>query len=193
MLMLENQIFDKAVKKLEPYMNAIVAGASTSSLSTTPSGSMHDISNQAGGAAAGNKYRKRSKSRSTQGDYRMRLNGDQKCEIASKEIEELKDETNRAAEDAEKNLDSYKAVLEEADIRINEIKIEIHEFDRDIARGAINPLNKKIITERLFKYFEDKIKERVMLIFFKFFYENKLYLLFCLLGHINRKVKIKKQ
>jgi len=160
MLTLENQIFDKAVKKLEPFMNAIAAGASTSSLSsTTPSGSTHDISGQAGGA--GNKYRKRSKSRSTQGDYRLRLNGDQKCEIASKEIEELKDETNRAAEDAEKNLDSYKAVLEEADIRINEIKIEIHEFDRDIARGAINPLNKKIITERLFKYFEDKIKERV--------------------------------
>ena len=159
MLTLENQIFDKAVKKLEPFMNAAAIGASTSSLSTTPSGSMHDMSNQAG--AAGNKYRKRSKSRSTQGDYRMRLTGDQKCEIASKEIEELKDETNKAAEDAEKNLDSYKAVLEEADIRINEIKIEIHEFDRDIARGAINPLNKKIITERLFKYFEEKIKEKV--------------------------------
>lgn len=160
MLTLENQIFDKAVRKLEPFMNAAMAGTSTSSLSTTPSGSMHDISNQAGG----NKYRKRSKSRSTQGDYRMRLTGDQKCEIASKEIEELKDETNKAAEDAEKNLDSYKAVLEEADIRINEIKIEIHEFERDIARGAINPLNKKIITERLFKYFEDKIKERDTLI-----------------------------
>jgi hypothetical protein len=94
------------------------------------------------------------------------LTGDQKCEIASKEIEELKDETNKAAEDAEKNLDSYKAVLEEADIRINEIKIEIHEFDRDITRGAINPLNKKIITERLFKYFEEKIKERVNRVYF---------------------------
>ena len=141
-------------------MNAAMAGASTSSLSTTPSGSMHDIAGQTAGGAS-SKYRKRSKSRSTQGDYRMKLTGDQKCEIASKEIEELKEETNRAAEDAEKNLDSFKAVLEEADIRINEIKIELHEFERDIARGAINPLNKKVITEKLFKYFEDKIKEKV--------------------------------
>jgi 26S proteasome regulatory subunit N7 len=43
--------------------------------------------------------------------------------------EEKLKELDSRIEDAEKNLDSYKAVLEEADIRINEIKIEIHEFD----------------------------------------------------------------
>lgn len=169
MLTLENQIFEKGVKKLEPFMLAAnAAGASTSSLSTTPSGSQYDLNNAGGGAppATGGRagYRKRSKSRSTVGDYRMRLNADQKCEIASKEIDELKDDTNRAADMAERSLDGYKAVLEEADIRMNEIKIEIHEFDRDINKGAINPLNKKIITEKLFKYFEDRIKDRDTLI-----------------------------
>jgi len=167
MLALENQIFEKGIKKLEPFMLAAnMAGASTSSLSTTPSGSQYDLNNAGGVPPAGGRagYRKRSKSRSTVGDYRMRLNADQKCEIASKEIDELKDDTNRAADMAERSLDGYKAVLEEADIRMNEIKIEIHEFDRDINKGAINPLNKKIITEKLFKYFDDRIKDRDTLI-----------------------------
>ncbi len=166
MLALENQIFEKGIKKLEPFMLAAnMAGASTSSLSTTPSGSQYDLNNAGGGPPArGAGYRKRSKSRSTVGDYRMRLNADQKCEIASKEIDELKDDTNRAADMAERSLDGYKAVLEEAEIRMNEIKIEIHEFDRDINKGAINPLNKKIITEKLFKYFDDRIKDRDTLI-----------------------------
>lgn len=169
MLTLENQIFEKAIKKLEPFMQAAqMAGASTSSLSnSTPSGSQYDLSNAGGAPPAGQGragYRKRSKSRSTVGDYRMRLTADQKCEIASKEIDELKDDTNRAADMAERSLDGYKAVLEEADIRMNEIKIEIHEFDRDINRGAINQLNKKVITEKLFKYFDDRIKDRDTLI-----------------------------
>lgn len=167
MLTLENQIFEKGIKKLEPFMiAAMMAGTSSSSLSTTPSGSQYDLNNAGGAppAGGGRGYRKRSKSRSTVGDYRMRLTADQKCEIASKEIDELKDDTNRAAEMAERSLDSYKAVLEETEIRMNEIKIELHEFDRDVNKGAINPLNKKIITEKLFKYFDDRIKDRDTLI-----------------------------
>jgi hypothetical protein len=144
------------------------AGTSSSSLSTTPSGSMYDLSmlgmgvtQVGGGSISGNRYRKRSKSRSTQGDYRMKLTADQKCEIASKEIDELREEMRKAAENAEKNSDSFKAVLEEADIRISEIKTEMREFDRDIAKGALNAQTRKIIAERLIKYFEDKLKERV--------------------------------
>jgi hypothetical protein len=169
MLTLENQIFEKYQKKLEPFMLG-QAGTSSSSLSTTPSGSMYDLSNAGAGAppstsgatgAGGNKFRKRSKSRSTQGDFRMRLTADQKCDIASKEIDELKDETNREAENSEKNLDSYKAILEEADLRINEIKIEMHDFERDVLKGGYNPVNKKLIAEKLIKFFDDQLKERV--------------------------------
>ena len=167
MLTLENQIFEKYQKKLEPFMLA-QAGTSSSSLSTTPSGSTYDLSNAGagappttGGGGGGGKFRKRSKSRSTQGDFRMRLTADQKCDIASKEIDELKDETNREAENSEKNLDSFKAILEEADLRINEIKIEMHDFERDVLKGGYNPVNKKIIAEKLIKCFDDQLKERV--------------------------------
>jgi chromosome segregation ATPase len=169
MLTLENQIFEKYQKKLEPFMLAQMAGTSSSSLSTTPSGSMYDLSNQGGagggtGGGGGSKFRKRSKSRSTQGDFRMRLTADQKSDIASKEIDELKDETKKQAEDSERRIDSYKAILEEAELRINEIKIEIHDFERDVLKGGLNPVNKKIIAEKLIKYFDDRLKERDTLI-----------------------------
>jgi hypothetical protein len=165
MLLLENSIFEKYHKKLEPFLLATMGGGSSTNLSTTPSGSTHDINTsgappQAGGAAS-NRYRKRSKSRSTQGDYRMRLTADQKCDIATKEIEELKEDLRRQAEDSEKNLDSYKAISEEADIRLNEFKIEFHEFERDALKSGYNPMKKKIMVEKLVKYFDDKIKERV--------------------------------
>ena len=150
-------------------MLAQMAGTSSSSLSTTPSGSMYDLSNQGGGGGTtggggGSKFRKRSKSRSTQGDFRMRLTADQKSDIASKEIDELKDETRKQAEDSERRIDSYKAILEEAELRINEIKIEIHDFERDVLKSGLNPVNKKIIAEKLIKYFDDRLKERDTLI-----------------------------
>jgi hypothetical protein len=176
MLTLENQIFDKYFKKLEPFLLAGVAGTSSSSLSNTPSGSMYDLNSSGAPPAAGgggSKFRKRSKSRSTQGDYRMRLTADQKCDIASKEIDELKDETNRGLQESEKNLDSYKAILEEADLRINEIKIDMHEFDREVLKGGLSKIHKKIIAEKLFKYYDDRLKERV-----KVFYLKKICIYF---------------
>lgn len=169
MFALENAIFEKYLKKQEPFMLATVAGASSTNLSATPSGSMHDMSGSgapppAGGGGTSSRYRKRSKSRSTQGDFRMRLTADQKCDIASKEIDELKEELRRAGEDSEKNLDSYKAISEEADLRLNEFKIELHEFERDVLKAGYNTVKKKIMVEKLVKYFDDRIKERVCLL-----------------------------
>lgn len=162
MLTIENEILEKYHKKIEPFYLATIAGTSSSSLTTTPSGSMYDLSGgQQPQQQTGGRYRKRSKSRSTQGDFRMRLTADQKCEIASKEIEELREESRKANDESEKNLDSYKAILEEADIRINEIKIEMHEFERNVLKAGYNPMSKKIAAEKLIKYFEDRMKERV--------------------------------
>jgi chromosome segregation ATPase len=168
-------MFEKHLKKIEPYMvmNTLGGITSSSSLSTTPSGSQYDLSNSssqqqsntASGVAGGNRFnRKRSKSKSTAGDYRLRLTADQKSEIAMKEIEELKDETRKARDDAEKSIDSYKAILEEANVRMNEIKTGKKEFERDIGRGAVNSLTKRIITEKLIKHFEDKLKDKDTLI-----------------------------
>lgn len=91
----------------------------------------------------------------------MRLTAEQRCDIAIKEIEELKEEMKKMDEEAEKELDSYRAIYEEAEMRLNEIHKEMYEFDRDITRGAVNETTRKVMSESLYKYFDDKLKERV--------------------------------
>lgn len=180
---LENQIFDKYYKKVETSLLGTIAGTSSSSLATTPSGSMYDLNNLGGnqsgtqgsisggggggggtGGGGTSRYRKRSKSRSTQGDFRMKLTGDQKLDIVSKEIDEIREDMRKAAEERERNFESYEAVLDEADLRLNEMKIEMHEFQRDVLKAGYNPVNKKIVAEKLIKYFENRLKQRDNLI-----------------------------
>jgi hypothetical protein len=120
---------------------------------------MHDLSSMQGGSNTNR--RKRSKSRSTQGDFRMKLTADQKLEIISKEIDEVREHMRRAAEEREKNIDSYQAILEEAEIRINEMKIETHEFQRDVLKAGFDTVKKKIIAEKLIAYLENRVKQRV--------------------------------
>lgn len=52
--------------------------------------------------------RKRSKSRSSNMDRSLRLTAEQKCDIAQREIEELREEIDTLKEDSEKVLDTYK-------------------------------------------------------------------------------------
>lgn len=52
--------------------------------------------------------RKRSKSRSSNIDKSLRLTTEQKCDIAQKEMDDLKDEIEKLKEDSEKVVDTYK-------------------------------------------------------------------------------------
>jgi hypothetical protein len=54
-----------------------------------------------------------------------------------------------------------KAKLEEADMRLTEMKKEEYEFERDIAKGAVNPRTGKPISEKVIKYLDDKLRAKV--------------------------------
>ena len=51
--------------------------------------------------------------------------------------------------------------MEEADLRLGEIKKASYEFDRDIVKGSINQRVGKVVSEKVTRYFEDKLKARV--------------------------------
>jgi chromosome segregation ATPase len=53
-----------------------------------------------------------------------------------------------------------RAVLEETDMAIAEIKREAYEFKRDIVIGSENTKTGKVIAERLLKYMEEKLKTK---------------------------------
>ncbi|XP_065828512.1 cilia- and flagella-associated protein 263-like [Oscarella lobularis] len=101
----------------------------------------------------------RRKSRS-QVEKLLRLTTEQKCDIATRELEELRDEIDKMTEKCEQILDSHRAALEEADIRLAEMKKASYEFERDILRGAINHRTGKVSAERVARYIEDKLRSR---------------------------------
>lgn len=59
---------------------------------------------------------------------------------------------------SESLLETLKAVLDEIDMNIAEIKREAHEFKRDIVLGSENSRTGKIVAERLIKYIEEKLR-----------------------------------
>ena len=86
-------MFDKYLKRVEPNMTAMATVA------PTPSQSTHD-----------SRMRKRSKSKGSGIDKHLKLSSEQKCDIAQREIEELREEIEKLKEESEKVLDNFKVL-----------------------------------------------------------------------------------
>ena len=87
------------------------------------------------------------------------LTSEMKLDIAQIIYEDMQQEIENHRKNAEKTIDTLRAVLEETDIRINELKRDAYEFKRDIVVGAENPRTGKIMAEKVTRYFEDKSKQ----------------------------------
>lgn len=89
---------------------------------------------------------------------------EEKFRIANQEIEALQRDIEQTKKTSEQNIDILKALLEETDIRIAEVKRDAYEFRRDIVVGAENPRTGKTMAEKVLKYLEDKLTQKDMLI-----------------------------
>ncbi|XP_060066425.1 coiled-coil domain-containing protein 113-like [Ylistrum balloti] len=153
----ETQMFEKYLKRNETKDTLGTPGPGTATTGVVPSTSNQDVMRGVN--------RKRSKSRSSNIDKSsMRLNTEQKCDIAQKEIDELKEEIEKLKENCEKILDTFKAIMEEADLRLAETKKESYEFDRDILKGSVNARTATVMAEKVVRYFEDKLRSRDALV-----------------------------
>ena len=90
-------MFEKFHKRVEPKD---LAGIGVAGAGVTPSQSSQVLTHGVS--------RKKSKSRSSAVDKSLRLNAEQKCDIAQREIEELREEIDHLKDDSEKVLDTYK-------------------------------------------------------------------------------------
>jgi len=147
----ETQMFDKFLNRVEPRD---ATGGIGSQLSTPGAGIREDRAHK----------RSRSKSRSSNLDKSLKLTAEQKCDIAQREIEELREDIEKDKEESEKTLDHFKAIMEETDMRLSEMKKESYEFERDILKGSVNHRTSKVIAEKCLRYFDDKLKARDTLI-----------------------------
>ena len=85
---------------------------------------------------------------------------EQKYDIASSVLEDLHGELEKNKKNFEKMIDTLRAVLEETEIRISDLKRDAYEFKRDVVVGAENTRTGKIIAERVCRYLEDKMKQK---------------------------------
>lgn len=171
----EIQMFEKFLTRVDlkamsvpPPAGAIKEeGASASSsaplapIATAPAGSTLSVSPETSGPS----QRGRSKSKSSTvgpGPERvlLRLAMDQKCEIAARECDELRAEIVRNRETTEKIQDGHRATIEEAELHLDEIKKARYEFERDIAKGAVNKRTGLVVAERMLRYIEDKVRAK---------------------------------
>lgn len=82
--------------------------------------------------------------------------------IANQEMEALTKDIAQTKLTSDQNLDILKALMEETDIRIAEVKRDAYEFRRDIVVGAENPRTGKTVAEKVLKYMEDKLTQKDM-------------------------------
>ena len=88
------------------------------------------------------------------------LTEDQKLDVVNSELDHINSVTDETRKSSEKIIDTLKAVIEETDMRISELRKEAHEFKRDIVVGAENFRTGATMAEKVLKYMEDKLRQK---------------------------------
>ncbi|XP_007443616.1 coiled-coil domain-containing protein 113 [Python bivittatus] len=143
MLKIETAMFEKFFNRFEPR-----------DLGAEKRGSSLDL-----GQAQYPRGRRKSKSRLT-ADRLICLTVEQKCDLAQRELEETKEDIQQMKENSERILQNYLAILEEADIRMVEVKRAMMEFDKDIVKTITKKKGSVIASDKVLRYMEDRIRSR---------------------------------
>ncbi|XP_029910104.1 cilia- and flagella-associated protein 263 [Myripristis murdjan] len=145
-LLAENDMFERFISRLDPRDLAPPAaegirGAGASQL---------DV----GGHA------RRQRSQSNMSDRLQQLTLEQKCYVAQREVEETQKDLEKLKRRSELTQDNYKATLEEAEIRLAEIRRAKCDFERDVVKPLREKKADMMGPEKVLRYIENKIKSK---------------------------------
>ncbi|KAL4623506.1 coiled-coil domain-containing protein 113 isoform X1 [Arapaima gigas] len=93
----------------------------------------------------------------------QRLTVEQKCEVAQKELEEMRGDLDRLKASSQRVLTNYRATSEEADIHLAEIKKASHEFDH-VAKAFREKSGTLMGAEKVIRYFDHKMRAKDALV-----------------------------
>ncbi|XP_019895792.1 coiled-coil domain-containing protein 113 isoform X2 [Esox lucius] len=88
----------------------------------------------------------------------------QKCDVAQRELDEMTEDLDKLKESSERVLQKHKATIEEADIRLVEVKKASYEFDRDVAKMLKEKRGVTMGAEKIIRYIEDRMRAKDTLI-----------------------------
>ncbi|XP_043563217.1 coiled-coil domain-containing protein 113 isoform X1 [Chiloscyllium plagiosum] len=147
-LKIESNMLDKYYERVVPKDLALQAQAQAQELAQLAQG----------------RSRHRSRTRAVTVERLLTLTAEQKCNIAYRELEETKETLSKLKQESDHTIRNLQATLEEAEFALADIKKAVNEFERDIGSFTQGKKGNTIVTETLFKYFEDKIHAKEMLI-----------------------------
>uniref|UniRef100_G1MX64 Cilia- and flagella-associated protein 263 n=1 Tax=Meleagris gallopavo TaxID=9103 RepID=G1MX64_MELGA len=104
--------------------------------------------------------RSRSRLRSSSSAYFGALTVEQKCELAERELLDVKSDIQKMEEDSEKTLHDLEAVIQEADAWWADVKKVGNDFEEDIVRTISNDKGSITASEKLLRYLEEKNHQR---------------------------------
>ncbi|XP_072202160.1 cilia- and flagella-associated protein 263 isoform X6 [Excalfactoria chinensis] len=107
--------------------------------------------------------RSRSRLRSSSAAYFAALTAEQKCDLAERELQDVKSDIQKMEEDSEKTLHDLEAVIREADVWWADIKKVASDFEEDIVKAISNKKGSITASEKLLRYLEEKNHQRELM------------------------------
>ncbi|XP_043194462.1 coiled-coil domain-containing protein 113-like [Amphibalanus amphitrite] len=163
-LQLETDVFERFLQRVDPWEHAASAAPAASSVqsatpSISPAQSASDVSTSDQSARSTLRGARRAGKPSGKGRVGLsggvrgaplsRLTPEQRCDVASRELEELNDSLRQQEGQHERSLHNLRAVLEAADIRLKEIQSITAMFEKDVIKGAVNPRSSRVMSEKI--------------------------------------------
>ncbi|XP_063052139.1 coiled-coil domain-containing protein 113-like [Engraulis encrasicolus] len=139
-LQAETDMFERYLNRIEPQFSALDAAVDT------------------------NRGRKTNRSRTMTQDKIQRLTLEQKCDVAQREMDEMREDLQKLKNTSERVMLNLKATLEEADVQLVEVKKSSNEFDRDVAKVLREKKGAMMGAEKILRYFEDRMRAKDTLV-----------------------------
>lgn len=156
----ENKIFSSYLKNVanQQHSQLRVAGADSGAPSSNDEDIVSELSEGSGGAsttastlASSKKSKGRGRRRSSS-HKDILLEIERKMEISTAEMDRLKQEKEEEIKVMEKNQETVRACMEEAELRIQETRRDMYEFRRDVVG------DKKLDAEKIIRYLDERVK-----------------------------------
>ncbi|TPX30661.1 hypothetical protein SmJEL517_g05803 [Synchytrium microbalum] len=150
----ENKLFDSYLARIGPLLpddNGKMGGAT---------GNKDSNALGVDDASKKEKKKKGDKNRANEQEKIVLLTPEQRAEVASRALDELKDEIEKEKEGWTRFVDNLKAEIEEVEIRTAEIKKAMYEFKRDVVQSAISERTGKVMAERVQRWIEDHLRAK---------------------------------
>ncbi|XP_012688525.2 coiled-coil domain-containing protein 113 [Clupea harengus] len=116
------------------------------------------------GDMGASRARKTTRARTMTQEKLQQLTMEQKCDVAQREMDEMRDDLEKLNDTSERVMLNLKATLEEADVRLVEVKKASNEFDRDVAKILREKKGVMMGAEKVIRYFEDRMRAKDTLV-----------------------------